>query len=110
MDLFVVVQEDGEYSYREWRIDTIFKDRKEAVLYAWKTAMTDWQGEYHIQHWQLTEYGSEECDTVYINVGKLRSEWTNEFVGRLQQDVMSLDAGADLPDVLLKYTSSKVEY
>lgn len=50
MDLFVVVQEDGEYSYREWRIDTIFKDRKEAVLYAWKTAMTDWQGEYHIQH------------------------------------------------------------
>ena len=53
MEFYVVVEEEGEYSYKDWKIAAIFNEKYEALRFAWLAIMDNFNKEMHIECWDL---------------------------------------------------------
>jgi hypothetical protein len=102
MPIFIVVEEEGEYSAREWKIVAILTDKNDALKWAWRATMNQWRCSYHVQHWQINRVSTifEHVETYFLDSYKLRQELTNDVISRAEND---LENGTDIPCILLQY-------
>jgi hypothetical protein len=97
MHIYIIVEDEGSYSDREWRIVDVLKDKTTAIKTTWVRAMDEWQNDYHVQEWDLDN--NELSNTYHINTFKLRQEWTSSFIAELQE---KLQTDAEVPELLLE--------
>ena len=101
MESFIVVEDEGEYSSREWKIVAVLSNKYAALKRAWHLAMNNWNADYHVQHWDITASSDVPVRVYYIKSRKMSFDLASHVISELETKLL---VDSEIPDMLMKYT------